>query len=210
MDKLFLEVAGMPIIGHTWRRFDRSPSVDHVVLVIREERREEFEKLALRVNPTKPWTLTPGGEERQDSVWNGLMAVPSETRIVLIQDGARPCTPFSLIQNLVEAADRDGAAVAASHVTDTIKTSESGDFITSHLERSKLHAVQTPQTFRLGVIQKALSAVREQNLLITDDTAACEFIGQPVRLVHCDQPNPKATAPSDLPYLELLLREETV
>jgi 2-C-methyl-D-erythritol 4-phosphate cytidylyltransferase len=66
--------------------------------------------------------------------------------------------------------------------------------------------VQTPQTFRVGIIRKALGAVREKGLLVTDDTAACEMIGQPVRLVESREPNPKVTSMSDLTVVELLLR----
>jgi 2-C-methyl-D-erythritol 4-phosphate cytidylyltransferase len=69
-----------------------------------------------------------------------------------------------------------------------------------------LWTVQTPQCFRLEVIRRALAAVRDAGRQVTDDTAACELIGQPVELVECSQPNPKVTAPSDLPFIELLLR----
>jgi 2-C-methyl-D-erythritol 4-phosphate cytidylyltransferase len=96
--------------------------------------------------------------------------------------------------------------VAAQRVTDTIKQSDDGKVIARHLDRSRLWAVQTPQTFRVEVIRKALSAVREKGLLVTDDTAACELIGQPVRLVESVKPNPKVTVPADLHYIELLLR----
>jgi 2-C-methyl-D-erythritol 4-phosphate cytidylyltransferase len=67
--------------------------------------------------------------------------------------------------------------------------------------------VQTPQTFRVEVIRRALAAVREQGLLVTDDTAACELIGQPVRLVESKTPNPKITVLTDLPFIDLLLRQ---
>jgi 2-C-methyl-D-erythritol 4-phosphate cytidylyltransferase len=79
--------------------------------------------------------------------------------------------------------------------------------IARNVDRSKLWAVQTPQVFRLQVIRRALSAVFEKGLLVTDDTAACEIIGQPVKLVESATPNPKATSPSDLPFIELLLRQ---
>ena len=127
-------------------------------------------------------------------------------RTSFIQDGARPCTDLELIQATVNAARSEGAAVAAQPVTDTIKESLDGAMITRHLDRSKLWAVQTPQTFRVDVIRKALELVREQGLAVTDDTAACELIGQPVRLVSSTRPNPKVTVPSDLPFCELLLR----
>ena len=111
-----------------------------------------------------------------------------------------------MIAATVAAARETGAAVAAQHVTDTIKESSDGKLIERTLDRSRLWAVQTPQTFRVEVIRRALGEVRRRGLLVTDDTAACELIGQPVRLVLSTQPNPKVTRPEDLPAIEALLR----
>jgi 2-C-methyl-D-erythritol 4-phosphate cytidylyltransferase len=111
-----------------------------------------------------------------------------------------------VIRDTLAAARETGAAVAAQRVTDTIKESEDGSRITRNVDRSRLWAVQTPQCFRLEVIRKALEAVRRKGLVVTDDTAACELIGQPVKLVPSAAPNPKITVPADLPYVELLLK----
>ncbi len=206
IDKLFLEVAGAPIVAHTWERFDEAECIDEIVLVIREGLKGAFEELASTLELEKPYRFAAGGKERQDSVWNGLQAISSSADIVAVQDAARPCTPADLIEATVDAARDMGAAVAAQPVTDTIKQSDDGQTIARHLDRSRLWAVQTPQTFRVEVIRRALSAIREKGLLVTDDTAACEFIGQPVRLIEGTKPNPKVTVPADLPYIELLLR----
>lgn len=205
VDKLFLTVAGEPIIAHTWRRYDLTPCIGEIVLVVRPDHADAFRELAVRHGFKKPFRLAEGGKERQDSVWNGLMAVSPQCQIVAIQDGARPCTPQQVIEASVQVAREYGAAVAASKVTDTIKESMDGCRVDRTPDRSRLWAVQTPQTFRLEVIKNALGRVREQGLLVTDDTAACELIGQAVRLVECKAPNPKATSPADLPYIELLL-----
>jgi len=74
------------------------------------------------------------------------------------------------------------------------------------LDRTKLWSVQTPQTFRVEIIRHAISAARAKNLIFTDDTAACELIGQPVQLVSSATPNPKVTVPGDLPFIETLLK----
>ncbi len=206
MDKLFLELAGRPIVAHTWARFDSASEVSNLVLVVRDGMQGEFRQLATECGFKKPFTLTIGGKERQDSVWNGLQALPMETEIVAIQDGARPCTSHQVIAACIIAARDTGAAVAAQRVTDTVKESDGGTRVARHIDRSRLWAVQTPQTFRVDVIRRALAAVRERGLLVTDDTAACELIGQSVTLVEGKEPNPKATAPADLPYLELLLK----
>jgi 2-C-methyl-D-erythritol 4-phosphate cytidylyltransferase len=206
IDKLFLEVAGRPVVAHTWQRFDEAADIDEVVLVVREGMQAVFEELAGVMKMRKPFRLVPGGQERQDSVWNGLQALSSEAEIVAIQDAARPCPSSEIIGRCVEAARASGGAVAAQRVTDTLKQSDDGKTISRHLDRSKLWAVQTPQTFRVEVIRRALAAVRERGLSVTDDTAACELIGQSVCLVESATPNPKVTVPGDLPYIEMLLK----
>src|SRR5262245_20025764 len=121
IDKLFLEVAGRPIVSHTWRRFDAAACIDEIVLVVRDEMHSAFEYMAAMIRPRKRFRFAPGGKERQDSVWNGLEVLSPATQIVAIQDGARPCTPEALISATIDAARVTGAAVAAQPVTDTVK-----------------------------------------------------------------------------------------
>jgi 2-C-methyl-D-erythritol 4-phosphate cytidylyltransferase len=206
VDKLFLELGGCPIVAHTWRRFDEAECIDEIVMVVRDGMQAAFSELGERHRFSKQFTLVAGGKERQDSVWNGLEALSPGTEIVAIQDAARPCTSRALIAATIAAARETGAAVAAQAVTDTIKESRDGQLIERTLDRSQLWAVQTPQTFRVEIIRRALSEVRQRGLLVTDDTAACELVGQPVRLVVSAQPNPKVTRPEDLPCIEALLR----
>jgi 2-C-methyl-D-erythritol 4-phosphate cytidylyltransferase len=206
VDKLFLELNGSPVVAHTWRRFDESPDIAEIIIVVRDGLQDAFTDLARKHNFNKKFKLITGGKERQDSVWNGLEALSPDARIVAIQDAARPCTSDALIRATIEAARESGAAVAAQPVTDTIKESSDGTFIQRTVDRSRLWSVQTPQTFQVEIIRRALSEVRRQGLPVTDDTAACELIGQPVKLVHFPEPNPKITRPEDLAYVESLLR----
>ena len=207
VDKLFLEVAGQPVVAHTWRRFDEAKCIGEIILVVRKGSQEKFRKLAAKYRFQKPFRIVIGGRERQDSVWNGLKALSPDSEIVAIQDAARPCTGGELIAATIVAARETGAAVASQPVTDTIKQTADGRLIARTLDRSKLWSVQTPQTFRVEVIRRAISAARKNKLIFTDDTAACELIGQPVRLVTSVAPNPKVTVPGDLPLVEILLRK---
>jgi 2-C-methyl-D-erythritol 4-phosphate cytidylyltransferase len=206
VDKLWLEVAGRPVVAHTWRQFNDAVCVDEIILVVREGMESHFTELAGKFSFKKTFRIVIGGAERQDSVWNGLAAVSPKTEIVAIQDAARPCTTAKLITDTIAAARETGAAVAAQPVTDTIKETADGQIISRTVDRSKLWSVQTPQTFRLEVLRHAISTAREKGLNLTDDTAACELIGQPVRLVKATTPNPKVTVPADLPFIESLLR----
>jgi 2-C-methyl-D-erythritol 4-phosphate cytidylyltransferase len=206
VDKLFLEVAGRPVVAHTWQRFEDAAGIGEIILVVRDGMQSAFAELAQQCGMKKPYRIVVGGNERQDSVWNGLEAVSAAAEIVAIQDGARPCTPAATIEATLAAALETGAAVAAMPVTDTIKESHDGRFAERTVDRAKLWAVQTPQAFRIEVLRRALAEVRQRGALVTDDTAACELIGQPVRLVTGTAPNPKVTVPSDLAYVGLLLQ----
>ena len=206
VDKLWLEVAGQPVMAHTWRRFNDAPCIHEIIVVVRAEMTGHFAALAAQCRFNKPFQLVAGGAERQDSVCNGLAALSPSAVIVAIQDAARPCTTEELIAATIHAAMETGAAVAAQPVADTLKESADGQIIARTVDRSKLWSVQTPQTFKVEVIRRALAAARAQNLMFTDDTAACELIGQPVRLVRGAAPNPKVTVPADLPFIETLLR----
>ena len=206
-DKMFLDIAGLPLLGHTWRRFDLLSVADEIILVTRDDVRPALEDLAKRIDTQKPWQLVAGGVERQDSVWNGVNATTAESEIIAIQDGARPCTPLAAIQLALVTAREMGAAVLARRLADTLKRGDGEGQIVGTVDRENLWAVQTPQVFRREIILAALVKVRDEGLSITDDTAACEALGQSVKLVECDQPNPKATTPADLPYIESLLAE---
>jgi 2-C-methyl-D-erythritol 4-phosphate cytidylyltransferase len=207
VDKLFLTLAGMPVVAHTWKAFDTFAPLNEIVIVVRDGVQEAFVELAQKYRFQKKYKLIPGGKERQDSVWNGLAALDPATEIVAIQDGARPCTSHPLMAATIAAAQLCGASVAAVPITDTIKQSADGKFIQTTLDRSRLWAVQTPQTFKLSVIRQALAEVRARGLVVTDDTAACELIGQKVQLISGHGPNPKVTRPEDLAYVESLLRK---
>jgi 2-C-methyl-D-erythritol 4-phosphate cytidylyltransferase len=206
VDKLFLEVNGRPVVEHTWAKFDQAACIGEVILVIRDGMQSAFEDLATQHSFKKPFRFVVGGAERQDSVWNGLAALSARSDVVAIHDGARPCTHIVVIEAIVKAAREVGAAVAAQAVTDTIKESGDGKWIERTVDRSRLWAVQTPQAFHVDVIRHALEEVRSRGLTVTDDTAACEMIGQKVELVVTAYPNPKVTRPEDLPIIEALLR----
>jgi 2-C-methyl-D-erythritol 4-phosphate cytidylyltransferase len=206
VDKLFLELNGHPVVSYTWRQFDQATEIDEIVLVVREGMQQAFTDLGTRYGFKKRFKIVGGGKERQNSVWNGLEALDGSAEIVAIQDGARPCTAPSVITATIAGAREVGAAVAAQAVTDTVKESADGRLVERTLDRSRLWTVQTPQTFRVEIIRRALADVLRKGLVVTDDTAACELIGQPIKLVVSNLPNPKVTRREDLAYLEVLLR----
>ena len=105
VDKLCLEVAGRPVVAHTWQRFDGAKCIGEIILVVRDGMDKYFLELAAKFHFQKPFRVVVGGTERQDSVWNGLEALSVTAEIVAIQDAARPCTSGELIAATVKAAD---------------------------------------------------------------------------------------------------------
>ena len=105
VDKLWLEVAGRPVVAHTWQQFNDAACIGEIILVVRDGMQAHFAELADKFRFQKPFRLVVGGVERQDSVWNGLEAVSARTTIVAIQDAARPCTNAELIAATIEKMD---------------------------------------------------------------------------------------------------------
>ena len=130
--------------------------------------------------------------------------VPVEERAATLK-GGRLIGPIERV--LVFALTLTGAFTLAQQAADTRKRGDGEGQSVGTVDRENLWTVQTPQVFRREIIFAALAKVRDEGLSITDDTAACEALGQSVKLVECDQPNPKATRPADLPYIESLLAE---
>jgi len=213
-DKLLQIVARRPLLAHSLLAFDRCDTVDEIILVVREDRQDSFKTLASEHGVSKLVHIVPGGLERQDSVWRGLQALSAFSEIVLIHDGARPCVTSRIITRCVEVARLKGAAIPASRVKDTIKKvtaaaepHEDGTIfrIDATLNRSELWAAQTPQTFRVELIRRAYEPLIQKGIIVTDDAAAVERLGQASWIVESDPLNIKITTPEDLLLADTVL-----
>ncbi len=210
VDKLMLIARGKSLLAHTLIAFQSCPDVDEIILVSHSDRIETYRRLSIEHGITKLRSLVPGGTERQDSVWCGLQAVSKESDIVLIHDGARALVTPKIITECVKAARSKGAAIPATPVKDTIKqadhqTSDAFVPITATLDRSRLWAAQTPQTFRTDLIRLAYEPLIRAKDIVTDDAAAAERAGHHVFLVPSDPLNLKVTTPEDLILAEAIL-----
>lgn len=199
--KQYLELLGEPVLLRAVRPFVEHPGVGVVVVVLPPEDAASppawLTGLGVRI--------VAGGEERGDSVWNGLLATPEDAPVVLVHDGARPLVSREVIGRVLEAA-RAGPAVAAVPVADTIKEVGEGGLVLATPARARLWAAQTPQGFPRPVILDAHRRAREEGFRGTDDAALCERFGIPVRVVEGAPENLKVTRPLDLAAAEALVR----
>ena len=149
--------------------------------------------------------IVEGGKERQDSVYNGLLSL-NETDIVLIHDGARPFVSNKVIEDGIKYAEEYGAAAPGVMPKDTIKVKDENSISKETLDRSSLVAVQTPQVFDFKLIKQCHEKVREEKIMVTDDTMVVEHYDNKVYLYEGEYTNIKITTPEDLVLAEYLAK----
>ena len=199
--KVFALLGGTTILERSLETFATHPSVDAVVLVLRNRRFADgyagrFDKLV---------AVVEGGERRQDSVWNGFREIRAgEGDYVLVHDGARPFADRELIDRVLGEARRVGAAVPAVGIEDTVKEVREGRVVATPA-RSSLFRVQTPQGFAWPVLHRALSSAMAEGFYGTDESMLVERIGAPVGVVDGNPRNIKITTPLDMAIAEAFL-----
>lgn len=197
--KQFLTLAGQPLLGHVLKVFEESPHIQGVVVVVSPGQEDFCRELVLAPNEfTKVTAVTAGGATRQESVYNGLMALQPDTEIVAVHDGARPLVRGEDIQAAVEAALACGAAACAVPVKDTVKIAGPGGFVVETLPRERLWLIQTPQAFNYRLLVDVHNRARAEGRMGTDDAVLVELAGLPVKLVAGSYENIKITTPEDL------------
>ena len=195
VNKVLLPLCGEPVIRHAVRAFCEADEIDGVVVVASADEKEQMR--AALCGLEKVCAIVPGGVTRQESVQNGLDALPKEARIALVHDGARPLISRELIARCIRQTEDCGSAVVCTPVTDTVKVEKDGRVVRT-LDRSQLRAVQTPQCFFAGELKAAYEAAARDGVSVTDDASVMEHAGHSVHLLESSEVNFKLTTPEDL------------
>ncbi len=206
ISKQYLNISGKPIIVHTLKVFEDSSVIDSIIVVCHPDevdfcRQNIIKKFGFK----KIIKIVKGGKERQDSVRNGLNAVPKSYDITVIHDAVRPFVSRSIIKKSVSEARKAGASVVCVPVKDTIKEVSEG-YAAKTLQRQRLWAVQTPQTFKTDIIKEAHKKAFEKGINATDDSSLVEILGCKVKVVEGSYENIKITTPEDLIIGEEILK----
>jgi 2-C-methyl-D-erythritol 4-phosphate cytidylyltransferase len=211
--KQFTELGGTPILIHTLRKFAAVQAVNEICIALRENEIAGFgarlETEAKDVLKKKLQFVT-GGEHRQQSVGNALEAIAAGADdIVLVHDAVRPFVSGEIIQEVIAAAQKYGAAIAGMPAVDTVKQVErtaEGALIKATIPRAGIVLAQTPQGFRYDVIKKAFDEASADGFLGTDEASLVERSGHEVAVVMGSPKNIKITAPSDMELAEFYLK----
>ena len=204
--KQFLEIQGKPILIHTLEKFDKAAGIKNIILVVPREDVETSKILVSQWGIQKVTNVIHGGQERQDSVRNGLEAVPKDAAFVAIHDGVRPFISSGKIDELVKEAKIHGAVIPVLPVPDTVKKIED-DKVVETMNREILKRVQTPQCFRVDWIQEAYHQAYQDGCVQTDDAALVERLGHPVHAIPGEVTNIKITTYWDLNIAETISKK---
>lgn len=205
--KQYLEIHGKTILEHTLNALLSYPAISRVILAIAKDD-PYLPQLAIAQHPRIQ--LVEGGENRADSVLNGLRAIENPHQVkVLVHDAARPCVTHGDLDKLLEITDDNGAILALA-ATDTIKKANSDGQIVSTEDRNFMWLAQTPQFFKADLLINALEQSERQGLNVTDEASAMELAGFRPHLVAGKSSNIKVTRPDDLALAAFYLARNTL
>lgn len=206
--KQFLPLIDKPALAHTLISFQQALSIDSIIVITRKDNFDKCFSVIDKYNITKVDKVVIGGDERQDSVYNGLKSAVDfmMTDIIAVHDGARALVEPDLVDRVVVTAEDCGGAIAGIPAKDTIKLID-GEYVVSTLDRSQLWQIQTPQAFRFDILMRAHEAARAEGFRGTDDSVLVERIGGRIKVVAGSEENIKITTPTDLVIAEAILRE---
>ncbi|MBU2622443.1 MAG: 2-C-methyl-D-erythritol 4-phosphate cytidylyltransferase [Proteobacteria bacterium] len=204
--KQYLELEGVPLLSITLKAFDKCSLIDEIILVVPSgDIGFCLEKIINPAGIQKKVTPVAGGLKRQDSVYNGLLAVDEKVSTVVIHDGVRPFVNPSSIEECIREAVLHGACILGLPVSDTLKLADGSGYIKKTLERDSVWLAQTPQAFDYSLIKKAHDRARKEGFKGTDDASLVERIGEKVKIIRGSIENIKITTPEDLAIARAIL-----
>lgn len=206
-NKLLLTLLGKPLLTWTLSAAEASRQISWIGIIGQPDNFADFKAIIAELALTKPVELIKGGETRQESVNNGLQALPPSAERVLIHDGARCLATPELFDRCAEALLTCQGLIAAIPVKDTIKIVDKTNLIKDTPERRYLWAAQTPQGFEVQLLKECHEKGRKLGWEVTDDAALFERCHFPVQIVEGEETNLKVTTPIDLAIAEFILRQ---
>ncbi len=204
INKQFIKINEKEVIAHTIDKFYKNEYIDEIILVVKEDEIDYFNKNIINKYGYKNIKIALGGKERQDSVYNGLKIVDKNCDMVLVHDGARPFVSKEIIKKAVTETKK--ASVIGVRVKDTIKVVNNNEIISTP-NRNTLWAIQTPQTFKYDLLKRAYEKAYEENFYGTDDSSLVENLGEKVNIIEGSYENIKITTKEDLNMAYQIIKE---
>jgi len=209
-NKLLLPLLDRPILQWTLEAAIASRGIDWIGVIAQPRDMEAFTMLIENIynlsETCTPITLIEGGDTRQQSVFNGINALPPDAEQVLIHDGARCLATPSLFCRCTQAFEVYKAFITAIPVKDTIKVVEENVIIETP-NRLNLWSAQTPQGFAVQTLRHAHQQAVIKGWTVTDDASLLEKMNHPVQVIVGEETNLKITTPQDMEIAEVILKK---
>ncbi len=206
-NKLLLSLLDQPLLAWTLRAIKAAPTIRWVGIIGQSQDFAAFQEMATSVDLPQPLHLIQGGSTRQESVFNGLQALPLAAEQVLIHDGARCLATPDLFERCAAELRACAGLIAAIPVKDTIKIVDDQQMVADTPNRDRLWAAQTPQGFQVAQLRTCHLTGKQKGWEVTDDAMLFEQCGFPVKIVPGEETNLKVTTPMDLAIAEFILRQ---
>lgn len=208
--KQFIKLLDKEVLAYTIEAFQQVEEIQDIIVVTGEEDIDKVkQEIVQRYHFSKVRQVVAGGKERQDSVYQGLLAVDKQAEYVMIHDGARPFISQALLKQAIEQTIAYEATIVAVPVKDTIKkVCLKENTVEETPKRETLYLAQTPQSFKKELLMKAYQFAKENNLTVTDDSSIVEAYGHPVHVILGEYTNIKITTPEDLLLGESFLKNK--
>ena len=205
-NKVFLPLLNKPMIYYTIKTFQECNLIGEIIIVTQKNDIKKISEINKKYNFSKIRNIVAGGNERQDSVYNGLMSIKNAKNndVIVVHNGSNPLVKENEIVECVNTAKKHGAAVSGFPLKDTIKKISNG-FVEKTIDRNGIYQVQTPQAIKYGMLVDAFENAKKNKLKFTDDVSLVEARGKKVKIVECSYENMKITTPEDLKIAEAIL-----
>ncbi|HEX2867676.1 MAG TPA: 2-C-methyl-D-erythritol 4-phosphate cytidylyltransferase [Ignavibacteriales bacterium] len=207
--KQYQLVRGRELIAYTLEVFQKSDSIDEIVVAAQPEYFETIGKLAEKYQLTKLKNIVNGGKERQDSVFNAITSITaSKEDLIAVHDAARPLLSQSILTEAIKQAEEFHSVLVCISARDTLLKGEKAltgeEFVSSFLDRRDVFYAQTPQVFKYHILRRALEDAYKENFYGTDESMLVTRAGFKVKIVEGSLLNFKVTTRPDFELFEKL------
>lgn len=207
--KQYLKIAGKTILAHAIDPFVKNRRIAGITIALHPHD-EYFDALSIKSSSDKIQVME-GGETRAHSVLNALNSIVARMNhgdYVLVHDAARPCLTTHDLNKLIDVCmNHEIGGIIGSRVSDTIKHVEDNNIIAT-INREHVWRAYTPQMFKYDLLRNAIESALKNNVCITDEASAIEYLGHQSCMVEGDASNIKVTTAEDIALAEIYLQKE--